>query len=302
MPVAVVHRGLDGLVQALVTTVAEIQPLFVHRRLAGRYRRPVMIAEEIGEFLANKVVIGSANDFRFRRVVEPREHPIAGKIDPIWILDPNEVGNGVVQAVQISTLPLALGQRHRQFGPGIVTIMRQTTSQVLVVAAEHQRLGQIGQYRLEDLRQRQVAGRWCRRKQQDRTMLVDRQAQAIGIALVERKMAQQQRIVEQLDFGAEQATRTAETGARPLAEHIIADGHLEGRRGPELGILDLDQHNASRERSMKQQALQRLPEQTEHIDLTANGQRQVIQHTQNLLAIHSSTQGEQTSAALWNIG
>lgn len=53
---------------------------------------------------------------------------------------------------------------------------------------------------------------------------------------------------------------------------------------------------------MKQQSLQRLPEQAVEIQFAANGQRQIVKNADNLLAVHVRFHGVQTRVALWNIG
>ena len=99
-----------------------------------------------------------------------------GQEDALRVLDPDEIRNGLIEAAQKGPLVLALGQRHRQFCPRIVTVGHQIVGFPGIAAAQGDGFRQIGQYRLENVRQRQTALDRLACQQQDAGFGIDRQA------------------------------------------------------------------------------------------------------------------------------
>ena len=78
-----------------MAVVREGDPFLVALRLSEGNRSPVFLAEEIGQFPRDEVVVGLADYLWLRRAEEALEGRVAGEVDALRVLEPNEVGNGL---------------------------------------------------------------------------------------------------------------------------------------------------------------------------------------------------------------
>ena len=71
----------------------EGDPLLVGARPALGDRDPILLEEEGGQVRGDEVVVGLADDLPLRRAEEALEGGIAGEVDALGVLEPDEVGD-----------------------------------------------------------------------------------------------------------------------------------------------------------------------------------------------------------------
>ena len=70
-----------------------------------------MLAEEVGQLFGDKVVVGLSDDLLFGRAEEALEGWVAGEVDALFILEPDEVWDGSDKGAEVG---LFAGQRGRR--------------------------------------------------------------------------------------------------------------------------------------------------------------------------------------------
>ena len=100
------HRRLGRFKQTARAAVGKIQPFLVASTMPRRDCGEIVDAEEIGCFLVDKIVIGFADDAGLGGAVKLLEAGIAGEINALRILQPDQVRDGLHQRFQKAALAL----------------------------------------------------------------------------------------------------------------------------------------------------------------------------------------------------
>lgn len=108
----ITHGRFDGLHQALTPVGLEDQFLLVDGRLSRSDGLLVIVDERAGLFQGDEIRVGSAQNRLLGRSVQFGERIVARQIDPIWVLEPDQFGNGVQHRPQ-QDLGFVQGQRIR---------------------------------------------------------------------------------------------------------------------------------------------------------------------------------------------
>ncbi len=106
--VAVQHRRLDRLQPGLPPVGGAGEPFLVDRRPAGGDGLLVLLAKEPGQVRVDEGEIGLADDVGLRRPEEPLQLAVAGQVDALGVLQPDDVGDGLEQGAQAAALLLQL--------------------------------------------------------------------------------------------------------------------------------------------------------------------------------------------------
>lgn len=87
------QRGLDRLQQLLVAVAGEGDDLLVDARAVALHRRQVMLAEEVGQLGRDEVAVAAPENARLGLAVELLEAAVAGQVEAVRVLQPDQVGN-----------------------------------------------------------------------------------------------------------------------------------------------------------------------------------------------------------------
>ena len=104
--IRVVGGRLHRLEDALVPAPCEGQCLFVDAA-ALLHRCTIVRAEGVGQLLGHEVIVCFAHDVGLVSAEELLEARVASQIDPVGVLQPDQVGHGAYQGAQVG---LALGE------------------------------------------------------------------------------------------------------------------------------------------------------------------------------------------------
>ena len=96
------HGRLDGFEQGAMIVGGELEPFFVDARLAGLNGGQIVRPEEIGQFRIDEVVVGLTDNFRLAGAEKAFEGRVAVQIDPLGVLQPNQIGNGPYQRPEMN--------------------------------------------------------------------------------------------------------------------------------------------------------------------------------------------------------
>jgi len=100
LTISIVHRRFDSVHQGPMAIVGKSQPLLVTVGSAQGHGLAVILTKKVGLLLAYKIVVGSADNFRFTGIEKAFEHPVAMEKYPICVFQPDQVGNGLQQGAQ----------------------------------------------------------------------------------------------------------------------------------------------------------------------------------------------------------
>ena len=103
---AAIHRCFGRFKQTAVTAIGKVQPFFVAARVPGGLRCQVVGAEEIGQFVGNKIVVGLTQNVGFGVAVKAFKAGVAGQIHTVGVFQPHQIGNGLHQRFEKAALVL----------------------------------------------------------------------------------------------------------------------------------------------------------------------------------------------------
>ncbi len=94
-PGSIPHRRFDCFHQHPFATICKYNPFLIDTGPARAHCLTVMLTEGIRQFFIDKIIIGPANNFFFPGAEKPFKGRIAGQIDAIDILQPDQIGNRI---------------------------------------------------------------------------------------------------------------------------------------------------------------------------------------------------------------
>ena len=101
---SVVHRCLGCFEHALVAIRSEGEYFFIARRAASGDGGLIVVAEEFGLLVRHEIEIGFADDGCCRGTDTTLETLVAGEVDAVAVFQPDQVGNGLQQGLQVGPL------------------------------------------------------------------------------------------------------------------------------------------------------------------------------------------------------
>ena len=113
--IAVAGGRFDRLEVASVSAYREGQFLFVGAALGALHGPPVVRAEEVGQLLGDKIIVCLSDNLLFGRAEEPLEGGVAGEVDALFILEPDEVWDGSDKGAQMGLFAGEVSRRPRVF-------------------------------------------------------------------------------------------------------------------------------------------------------------------------------------------
>ena len=80
-----------------MSVIRKTNPLLVNTGNSLPNCRPVLFSEVIGLFLANKVVVGLAEDVFFKSTEETLKPLVTGQVYTVFVFQPDKIGYGLDQ-------------------------------------------------------------------------------------------------------------------------------------------------------------------------------------------------------------
>ena len=176
---SVVHRCLGCFEHALVAIRSEGEYFFIARRGAPGDGGLIVVAEELGLLAGHEIEIGFADDGCRRDTDTTLETLVAGEVDAVAVFQPDQVGNGLQQGLQVGPLARQFAVGPADTGNEQRPVDHHVGDRLVNVAKQVEDVGDVGIEREEQFGQSKYPGG-------------SGQPQSVRLALLQRRAVEQE--------------------------------------------------------------------------------------------------------------